>query len=681
MEEYSAQSTHEALKKRLLDYIITAYFGKNDDIRELCIEEIKRKGVLWQEPYIEANAAYEVIKNGIDNNTSLPTDVKKILQSLKNKGLGVYPSPYKHQIEALEAFYKGKDLLVATGTGSGKTECFMWPLVTKLIKEAIDKPKSWETRGVRTIMLYPMNALVADQIGRLRKMIGDKDGNFHDLFDELCTDSRYPTFGMYTGRTPYAGKNSLAKDVDLADTLERDILNRTDEIKKQLIKLGKYPSKNSLKTYIDSLRNGDHFTDELDAEMITRFEMQKNAPDILITNYSMLEYMLMRTIEQNIWKQTQEWLSENKENKLLFIIDEAHMYKGASGGEVALLIRRFINKMGISRDRVQFILTTASMPSDSYEVIEKFYSDLTASDDVKKLHYIKGSKEVISYQGTIDCDPNVLYSFDIANLHKSNEERLNAIKEFAKLTKLDTSSCTFLNESEVEQWLYRNLTKLTPLLRIMEKCRGHATPFNELVKVAFPNEDYKISEKATSVILAIAPLAKNKDGQVLFPSRLHMMFRGLQGVYACSNPNCTEKHIHNNLPIGKIYLGVHDDTCKCGGKIYELINDRTCGALFYKGYIDETDGSNHFIWNKKSALKDDSFKEIHYYIIPKNVSFKPSSKTKTVWFNSISGRIERNDNNATKPHYVKLAYSENISKENPKFRHLIHVLSAKKITI
>lgn len=157
-----------------------------------------------------------------------------------------------------------------------------------------------------------------------------------------------------------------------------------------------------------------------------------------------------------------------------------------------------------------------------------------------------------------------------------------------------------------------------------------------------------------------------------------MMFRGLQGLYACSNPNCTEKHIHNNLPIGKIYLGVHDDICKCGGKIYELINDRTCGALFYKGYIDETDGNNHFIWNKKSALKDDSFKEIHYYIIPKNVSFKSTPKIKTIRFNSLSGRIERNDNNATKLHYVQLAYSENISKEDPKVQTFTSCPKCKK---
>lgn len=76
--------------------------------------------------------------------------------------------------------------MIATGTGSGKTECFMWPMVTKLIREAKNTPKTWSIHGVRAIMLYPMNALVTDQIGRLRKMIGDSKGDFHQLFDKIC---------------------------------------------------------------------------------------------------------------------------------------------------------------------------------------------------------------------------------------------------------------------------------------------------------------------------------------------------------------------------------------------------------------------------------------------------------------------------------------------------------------
>lgn len=665
MEEFSVQNTHEALKNKLLDYITTAYFGKNDDLREMCIDEIKKKGVLWQEPYIEANTAYKSINNGISN-SNLPEDVKEILASLVDYKLGVFPSPYQHQIEAIESFYKGNDLLVATGTGSGKTECFMWPMVTKLIREAKNTPKTWSMHGVRAIMLYPMNALVTDQIGRLRKMIGDSKGDFHQLFDQICDeDNRYPTFGMYTGRTPYPGNQTLSKDSDLADTLERDLVNKSSEIQEQLFSLGKFPSKHNLKHYIEELRNGRHVTDFFDAEMITRLEMQKESPDILITNYSMLEYMLMRTVEQNIWKQTKEWLNSSTENKLLFIIDEAHMYKGASGGEVALLIRRFLNKLNIDRSKVQFILTTASMPSNSTETINQFFCDLTAANNANNLKYITGVKDELNLNKMIEPNPLLLSSFDISTLHKPTPEKLKAVKQFAELANLDYKACSFDNEKDVENWLYTNLSHFGPLLRIMKTCRGNATSFSQLSKEAFPNQSIETAKQATSVVLAMAPFAKNKNGQVLFPSRLHMLFRGLSGMYACSNPNCTEKHINNNLPIGKIYFGVHDDICKCGGRIYELINDRACGALFYKGYMDEDD-SEQYIWNKKS-IDNESFKEVHFYIIPKNINYIPRGKSKiqTVWLNSLTGRIETNDNHASQKHYINLAYSQEPSKDNP----------------
>lgn len=151
----------------------------------------------------------------------------------------------------------------------------------------------------------------------------------------------------------------------------------------------------------------------------------------------------------------------------------------------------------------------------------------------------------------------------------------------------------------VEKWLYDVLVKIEPLLKIMECCRGNAISYDELADKVFPGEEKWVAQKATSVLLSIAPLAKGKDGQVLFPSRLHMMFRGISGIYACANPNCTEKKHSSHIPLGKIYIGKHEDVCRCGGKIYELLNDRTCGALFLRGYIDEMEPQARFVWNKK----------------------------------------------------------------------------------
>lgn len=85
MDEYSIQNTHEALKGRLLDYVETAYFGKNDELRDLCKEELEKQGVMWKEPYIEANPAYKSIKNGIKESQNIPVGIKKILDQMIEK--------------------------------------------------------------------------------------------------------------------------------------------------------------------------------------------------------------------------------------------------------------------------------------------------------------------------------------------------------------------------------------------------------------------------------------------------------------------------------------------------------------------------------------------------------------------------------------------------------------------
>ncbi len=664
MNEYSVYSTHQALKDRLVNYIETAYLGKNDELRQACHKELSQQGVLWQEPFIEANPAYVSVTNGIEESEGIPADIKAILQPMIDGKMGVFKNPYFHQVKALERFYAGDELFVATGTGSGKTECFMWPMISKLIREAKMSPESWSQRGVRAMMMYPMNALVADQIGRLRRMVGTEQ--FYSLFISMTGCKRRPQFGMYTGRTPYAGKSADKKDKALADTLQKNLIDRDEKVISQLKEMGKYPAKNNLERYIDHLICGEHVTTNRDAEMITRFEMQDKTPEILITNYSMLEYMLMRQEEQNLWVDTRKWLNAAPENKLLFIIDEAHMYRGASGGEVALLLRRFFNKLQIPREKVQFILTSASIPSGQDVLIKQFICDLTGIDkpELHEISIITGEQEKISLEGTLEVSPLELSSFDLDRFH--GDEEIEAIREFSQLVGLDISKCDFKNEANVREWLYDELTKLKPIVQILEICRGNAISFAKLSKQVFPNCDDEIAQKAVSVLLSIAPKAKSRTGQVLFPSRLHMMFRGISGIYACSNPNCSSKNHSGKLSVGKIYIGNHPDICSCGGKVYELLNDRTCGALFLKGYIDESEPHRRFVWNKKGQINSETFREIHYYIIPKGKVFTSKTNVKTGWLNAIAGRIEENDNHAGNDHYLHVAYSTKAPKATPR---------------
>jgi len=670
MDKYSIESTHEALKNKLIDYIKTIYLGQNKALREECDEQIEKEGVLFQKPYIEANPAYKISFAGIEHSDNIPMRIKEILKLMSNNKLGVYENPYQHQVAALEAFYSNKDLFVATGTGSGKTECFMWPMISSIVSEAITNKKTWGQRGIRALMLYPMNALVTDQLGRLRKMIGDNDDKFHDMFNQFTDGQRIPQFGMYTGRTPYPGDKRIEQDKSLASTLQKDLLNREALTKEKLIDIGKYPSKHDLEKFVLGLYEGKHITDSRDAELITRQEIQNNCPDILITNYSMLEYMLMRPIEESIWSETKKWLELSEDNKLLFIIDEAHMYRGSAGGEVALLIRRFMNKIGIRRERLRFIMTSASIPANGIDEVLQFANDLSVNENNENsFELITGEKEVIEFKNAKQVEIAKFKEFDIDCLQTEGCEQILAIKNFGECAGLDLEKCEFASEEQVKIWLFNELRKSLPMLKIMQKCRGNATEFDELSRSAFPLADENLGRKVTSAFLAVASLAK-KDGQVLFPARLHMMFRGLQGIYACSNPNCSENNgISNDLGTGKIFINSGNNTCVCGGKVYELLNDRTCGAIFLRGFIDINELDERFVWNQIGEQMEDTFREVNFYIILSDGNFKiPKGKNdiRVGWLNSITGRLFLDDNHANEKGFIHVAYNEQEDANNSK---------------
>ena len=163
--------------------ITSAANVRNVALRRCMLEELAKKnysdeGVLAK-PFYEAIFPWEgdscTLKQRCDRN-----EINPIIADLHCKKLDTgkeIDSLYLHQKRAIEAIRQGKSIVVTTGTGSGKTECFMWPLVSKLVMEAIHK-ESWQERSVRTIIMYPMNALVSDQVVRLRRLIGDQDNKF-----------------------------------------------------------------------------------------------------------------------------------------------------------------------------------------------------------------------------------------------------------------------------------------------------------------------------------------------------------------------------------------------------------------------------------------------------------------------------------------------------------------------
>ena len=209
---------YEALCKELVNYLKSQYLGRSEVLLEACKPLLDdKKGGLYSEPYIESSQAYVTIENGIAV-SGLPSYLVSFFNKMIDARLGVYKTPFEHQIDALKQAWQGDDIFVSTGTGSGKTECFMWPILAKLTKEAKEKSDSWQNlRGVRVVIMYPMNALVSDQISRLRCLLGDREGKFVQAFrDAAGYTARRPQFGMYTGRTPYAGPEpQKSQDVKL----------------------------------------------------------------------------------------------------------------------------------------------------------------------------------------------------------------------------------------------------------------------------------------------------------------------------------------------------------------------------------------------------------------------------------------------------------------------------------
>ena len=168
------------------------------------------------------------------------------------------------------------------------------------------------------------------------------------------------------------------------------------------------------------------------AELFTRHEVQAAPPDILVTNYSMLEYMMMRPLERPIFDHTRDWLRANPEESFLLVIDEAHLYRGAAGTEVALLIRRLRSRLGILPERLQVICTSASMQNPDYA--QKFAAQLTG----------KNSGDFSTVEGDLSFRPNVgegsakdalaLEAIDLIAFYEAVEDsdRMSQVAEFLR---------------------------------------------------------------------------------------------------------------------------------------------------------------------------------------------------------------------------------------------------------
>ena len=602
------QETIEQLHGALCDYIEATYHVSARSLIAQRKSLLSRPGVIHQIPYLESTPRYQTGQRFSDM-AGLPSAALEAFHTLSRPEGDlpqlIYDPPYQHQSEAVDgSLIQGRNLIIMTGTGSGKTESFLLPILGKLAREAKKNPDSFANRpAMRALILYPMNALVNDQLGRLRALFGDP--RLVALFKSWA--GRPPRFARYTSRTPYAGMRTSRKDSakfsafdEFYGETERCARDSQAEGHAEALRLltalkerGKWPAKPDLSMWLGEKgsrwqdRNTGVFRRAVtlpdDSELLTRHEVQVAPADLLVTNYSMLEYMLMRPIERTIFDATHEFLDDNPDETFLVVLDEAHLYRGAAGAEVGLLLRRLRDRLGIPPDRLQLICATASFKN--HENAPQFGAQLSGLP-AESFVPISGTLDLRPRSAVgADRDANVLASVDLQQFYKAatDPERLEVLKPL-----LDHRHVTGDHQPEVA--LHRALADFEPMGLLINRTMEQAIPITDLGYQVFPTAPPKVANSAVTVLMALGSIARlDPKTPGLLPCRIHNFFRGLAGLWVCMDPDCSKIADEEKDGIcGKMYSQPRD-TCECGSRVLELYTCRNCGTAYARAYTDDVD--------------------------------------------------------------------------------------------
>ena len=247
---------------------------------------------------------------------SVPVDEAKAL--VGNLWTSAF-APYEHQYQCWDTLLNKKtaegkpmSICVTTGTGSGKTECFMMPLVHDLVQ-------CRQTNQIQALFLYPLNALMEDQKERLEKMLSGTN----------------LTYAVYNGDLP----EKEPKDSDRSENAE--------QTRKRIAQVrGAYKDANGNLKY--------KYTHVL----YTREQVRSTPPNILLTNPTMLEYILLRQSDASLINPMQKSLR-------WVVIDETHSYTGAGAAELAMLLRRVLLAFNVKAEDIRFATSSATFGNAS----------------------------------------------------------------------------------------------------------------------------------------------------------------------------------------------------------------------------------------------------------------------------------------------------------------------------
>ena len=546
-----------------------------------------------------------------------------------------YP-PYQHQVQTLiRGIRPGKPAIVTSGTGSGKTESFMLPMLAAISDEAVKWPQpdgnylvdqwwkknetDWRAMrtgekrpaAVRALVLYPMNALVEDQMVRLRKTLDSDDAR--TVMDQRFSGNRV-FFGQYTSAVPVTGHEKhprLDKDPDEKKRRKRRLeklrtaLRRSDDNQTAAREhdAHKNPSENT-RFIFPSMDGG---------EMLSRWDMQDAPPDILITNASMLGAMLSREVEDPIFQRTREWLTGNEDAYFYLVFDELHLVRGSAGTEVAFLTKTLIDRLGLAdpkhRHKLRILASSASMPMEgpdghrSRQYLRDMFAPYgtstgpgdpgTDSTDFWSECVIKGEPNIPAWERGL-IDPAPFESLFKAALD-SRDDFIPQLKRSAVLiAAVDAAAAALAVGGATEEERVRNLAEaaaaaLTGACRDSDGVR--ATAVSDLGARIFREGSTDRTAALRGLTLARAlPESKvwNVRVEPTTPAfRVHTFIRNIEGLFGAPRP-AREGAIFDNLTTERgLSHAPSADGEKRGRRLFELLYCEACGDLLIGGQRGE----------------------------------------------------------------------------------------------
>jgi Lhr-like helicase/predicted Zn-ribbon and HTH transcriptional regulator len=671
----------DTIKNNFIRYIETAFGTRFDKLEKERRELLDTDKVLYREPWMEPLPDYLSSGKKIDDltpedaNGSMTSGQLEIFKGLVKCGLFPTNIPlYHHQARMLSEAMGGKHCIITSGTGSGKTESFLLPLFAQLSKEMAawgtptkkenlcdkwwnedlqpdeivdnsafelkdtcrQRARDRRPAGVRALILYPMNALVEDQLTRLRKAL-DSDEAREWFSNNLQGNCIY--FGRYNSNTPVSGELKVKK-VNGTYAINS---YKIEALRKELRAIE--DDANRVNEYIiEKLQSGEisksdakdltSFFPRIDgAEMRTRFDIQVAPPDILITNYSMLSIMLMRDIDSSIFDKTREWLEcrdvyscdlnnegkeQEKKNRIFhLIVDELHLYRGTQGTEVAYLLKLVLDRLGLypGHPQLRILASSASLVADeseegqqSFAFIQDFFGVANAKSDFVivdgKNNHVDTLPENTPF---LPANPFV-WIYDAYYNAKENVSSVDFQKEcgivayeLAKFVNIEIPSGIQPIESFLRTLLHPKLLlreRLYQACRVEGKeravCSLRANGNNEDSHILSESIFGKVDEprKALGGLLIARSLFdepgwRNLEFEMgdrkLLRFRFHYFLRNIEGLWASVKPEDVEEKFKDNERTAGRLASTPSIKSPEGYRILELLYCDNCGATFFGG--------------------------------------------------------------------------------------------------